>query len=139
MDQGAESLSGYKEIAHTADWALEVWAPDLPGLFCEAAAGMYMLMGARFGESLSTSQRLELSAPDRESLLVGFLSELLYLAEDGVGFPEIKASIRGENLEATMQSSPILELGKEIKAVTFHNLHIECRENRCETTLVFDV
>jgi SHS2 domain-containing protein len=139
MDQGIESLSGYREIDHTADWALKAWSMDLPGLFREAASGMYALMGVQFGESLSNPRRLELSAPDPESLLVGFLSELLYFVEEGVGFPEITVALEGFNLDATMRSSMILEGSKEIKAVTFHNLRIERAENRCETTIVFDV
>ncbi len=43
----ATPYSGFREKDHTADWELEVWAPDLPGLLVEAARGMYWLMGAR--------------------------------------------------------------------------------------------
>ncbi len=139
MDQGIESVSGYREIAHTADWALEVWSLDPPGLFREAASGMYALMGVRFGEPRLTPRLIKLSGNDRESLLVSFLSELLYFTEEGVGFPEITVALAGPNLEAVLVGSPIVERGKEIKAVTFHNLHIEQGENRCEATIVFDV
>jgi len=139
MDQGIESVSGYREIAHTADWALKVWSPDLPGLFREAAAGMYALMGVRFGGQLPNPQSLELSAHDMESLLVAFLSELLYLVEDGVGFPGIQVRLKGMILEASVKGSLIVERVKEIKAVTFHNLSIQRLKNHYETVIVFDV
>ncbi len=69
---------GYREIAHTADWELEVWAPDLSGLLEQAARGMYALSGARSVESPRLLERLKLTGPDSESLLVTFLSELLW-------------------------------------------------------------
>ena len=139
MDQGIESVSGYKEIAHTADWALKVWSVDLPGLFREAATGMYALMGLQFGEQLPNLHHLELTANDLESLLVEFLSELLYYVEEGVAFPGIQVALDGLNLDASMKSSAIIERAKEIKAVTFHNLRIQRGENHCETIIVFDV
>ena len=36
---------GHREVEHTADLELEVWAPDMPALIEEAARGMYGLMG----------------------------------------------------------------------------------------------
>jgi SHS2 domain-containing protein len=67
------SKSGYLELAHTADWALKVWAPDLVRLFIEAAAGMYMLMEVQLEHEPRSSVPLDLQAFDDESLLVAFL------------------------------------------------------------------
>jgi hypothetical protein len=41
------STAGFREIEHTADWELEVWAPDLPALLEQAGRGMYALAGVR--------------------------------------------------------------------------------------------
>src|SRR5512145_2314851 len=38
-------IMGFEEIAHTADWSVRVWAPDLPSLFGEAARAMNSLAG----------------------------------------------------------------------------------------------
>ena len=38
---------GFREHAHTADWELEVWAPDLPTLLEQAARGMYAISGVQ--------------------------------------------------------------------------------------------
>ena len=51
--------SGFREREHTADWELEVWAPDLPGLLVQAARGMYWLMGARLQEGVRLQRTLE--------------------------------------------------------------------------------
>jgi hypothetical protein len=58
---------GFREHAHTADWELEVWAPDLATLFVQAALGMYALSGV----ILQPGRRLRKPAgafPDRTAL-----------------------------------------------------------------------
>ena len=42
--------AGFQEIEHTADWALQVWAPDLPILFTLAAEGMNSLAEVKLAE-----------------------------------------------------------------------------------------
>ena len=81
--------AGSVELEHTADWKLLVWAPDLPTLFAEAALGMSRLSGIRIASKPRQERKIHLDAGDDESLLVSFLSELLYWGEeDGVAFDE---------------------------------------------------
>ena len=88
------SESGYKELAHTADWALKVWAPDLGGLFIQAAQGMYALMGLTLDEMPCDEYIFEVNGHDAEGLLVSFLEELLYQAEmHGVGYRRIRFAV----------------------------------------------
>jgi SHS2 domain-containing protein len=47
QDIDSNQVAGYREREHTADWELEVWAPDLPRLLEQAARGMYRLAGLR--------------------------------------------------------------------------------------------
>ena len=72
------SRSGFREIEHTADLAIEAWAPDLEDLIRQAAAGLYALMGVEACPEPMVTHSIALSAEDRESLLVAFLTELLY-------------------------------------------------------------
>ena len=60
---------GFQEQPHTADWALDVWAPDLIGLLQQAARGMYALMQARLQGEPRETYRFEIAVPDRETLL----------------------------------------------------------------------
>ena len=133
-------LGGFQERPHTADWALDVWAPDLIGLLRQAAQGMYALMHARQQTGLRESYRFEIAAPDRETLLITFLSELLYFTQrDDVAFDRFELTHDGERLIAEAEGAPIESIAKEIKAVTYHNLAVRETARGLEATIVFDV
>ncbi len=132
--------SGFDEVAHTADWALKVWSGDLDCLFVEAAHGMYTLMEIRLESGPRVTQSFELECLDLESLLVSFLSELLYkIEEKRQAFDVCSVTIEGFHMKAQLEGAPISYQKKEIKAVTFHNLNIIHREGKYEVTIVFDV
>ncbi|NTU64482.1 MAG: archease [Chloroflexi bacterium] len=134
------TAGGFQEQPHTADWALEVWAPDLIGLLQHAAHGMYGLMQARLQAAPRETYRFEIAAPDRETLLVTFLAELLYFTQrDGVGFDQFDLIYADERLTVEVEGAPIEALAKEIKAVTFHNLAVRETARGLEATIVFDV
>jgi SHS2 domain-containing protein len=182
---------GFEEKAHTADWALHVWADVLEGLFAEAARGMYALAGAlpapacpggqarvaprpgpdgtgqahrscrehrrhagarrqvavrpgseaeRQAEGPKVKRTFEIEAPDAESLLVAFLSELVYAVEqEHLIFDEFDVQVEGIKLKVEMSGAPILSLTKAIKAVTYHNLQIQPTARGYEVEIVFDV
>jgi SHS2 domain-containing protein len=134
------SESGFLELAHTADWALQVWAPDLARLLAAAAQGMYGLMEVHLAAEPRTQVSLELEAVDGESLLVAFLGELLYMGEDqGLAFDSFDLEIKEFRLSGILHGAPIESQRKEIKAVTYHELEIMHRNSRLEATVVFDV
>ena len=133
-------LAGYREIAHTADWELEVWAPNLSALLQEAASGMYALSGVHLGEGPRQSYTFDIQAGDAESLLVSFLSEILYLGEHkALAVDQYKLVVEGNSLHAELSVAHLEYIEKEIKAVTFHNLNIRSGERGLEVRIVFDV
>lgn len=135
----------FEEIPHTADLCLHVWAADLTSLFVESARGMNALARFRIAEKPRVERTFSTSAVDTESLLVAFLSELVYFAEqDRLAFDRFDLSldlITGQpcRLSATLHGAPILSLDKVIKAVTYHNLRIQRTTQRYEMEIVFDV
>ncbi len=132
--------TGHRELEHTADWELEVWAPDLPGLMAEAARGMYGLMEVGISEDSRCHRRLEFFADDREQLLVSFLGELLFLAEaEDLAFDGFLLQVNGTSLVARLEGGSILSRSKEIKAVTYHRLEISETKRGLETSIIFDV
>ncbi len=140
------SPSGFKEIEHTADWELAVWAPDLNTLFVQCAAGMLSLMGMRLAQvnhaphDRPVERTIHLHAADLEGLLVAFLSEILYIFEQhGLGFSKFDVVIQDNSLSCKCLGAPVLAVVKEIKAVTYHNLSIRQTRRGFEVHLVFDV
>lgn len=131
---------GFREIEHTADWSIEVWAPDMVGLLKEAAAGMYALSQTEIDDNFEVSRDFTLKIDDRESLVVDFLSELLYLGEmEQLAFNEFNLSLNNSLLKVTLRGGKITSQSKEIKAVTYHDLNVQTRDSLLWTNIVFDV
>ena len=131
---------GYEEIPHTADWSIRVWAQDLEGLLAEFARGMNWLAGARLAEGPRVKKSFETEEPDGESLLVAFLSELVYYAEqENMGFDDFVIEIKNDTLKVEMTGAPLISLSKAIKAVTWHKLEIRKSARGVEVEIVFDV
>ena len=131
---------GFEEIPHTADWSARVWARDLPSLFQEAARAMNSLSGTVIENGPRVSKGFEMEGADLESLLVAFLSELVYYQEqENLAFDDFDLRVAGQWLKVAMQGAKIGSLDKAIKAVTYHNLKIQRNAEGFETTIVFDV
>ena len=88
-----QSLSGFRELPHTADWELEIWAPDIGALLEQAARGMYHLCEAKLYSHPRLTRRIELIIIEPEILLIDFLTELIFLTEsEGLAFDEFNQS-----------------------------------------------
>jgi SHS2 domain-containing protein len=128
------------EVAHTADWCLRVWSANLPSLFAEAARGMYALAGVEIASQPVQEKEFGTEGPDTESLLVAFLSNLVYLMEyERMAFDQFSVQLKSDQVSARMKGASILSITKAIKAVTFHNLKILQSDRGFEVEIVFDV
>jgi len=131
---------GFEEIPHTADWSIRVWADDLDGLLAESARGMYWLAEAEFVDQPRIKRTFEAEGIDGESLLVAFLSELVYYTEqENMGFDNFVIEIKNDTLKVEMEGAPLKSLSKVIKAVTWHKLEIRESARGLEVEIVFDV
>ena len=131
---------GFEEIPHTADWSIRVWANDLPGLLAESARGMYWLAGAQLADRPRIKRSFDTVGTDGESLLVAFLSELVFYTEqEFAGFDDFDIRIKDGRLKAELGGAPLKSLDKAIKAVTWHNLEIKTTARGLEVEIVFDV
>ena len=131
---------GHREVEHTADWGLDVWAPDLQGLIEEAARGMFELMGVEVSEESRSHRQLEIGADDREQLLVSFLEELLFIADsEEVAFDGFLLNVQETSLVARLEGGFIVERTKQIKADTYHYLDVEETGRGLKTRIIFDV
>ncbi len=131
----------YRELEHTADRALQVWAVGLPELFAGAAKGMYSLMADLEGLVATEWREVRLEAWDRETLLVAWLNELLFFTEmEGLLFVEVRIeSLSDTALVAQAGGIHAPATKAHIKAATFHNLEIVQDGTEWSTVITFDV
>jgi SHS2 domain-containing protein len=135
-----EITAGFQEVEHTADWAIDVWAPTLEQMFEQAARGMLVLTGVELAPQARETRQLDLLAIDLESLLVNFLNELLYWEEsECLAFDDFHLTIEGLHLTGWLGGAPIAVQIKEIKAVTYHNLMVHYDVGVFRVRVVFDV
>lgn len=131
---------GYKEIDHIADLALMVWAEDFYSLLKQSAKGMYDLMDVELNHNCGAQNTFRIFAGTSETLLVDFLSEVLYLIEDkGQAFETFSFCKEEGELVINADGYEVRSIGRQIKAVTFHDLEIKETHTGVTVTITFDV
>lgn len=143
-DDGNMVETPFKEIEHTADWAIRVRGRSLSDLFAGAARGMFSLLTDLSSIQKTRELDLDLHAIDVETLLVDWLNELLYQAEEKrIVFTEFTirelANHGVPHMRATAAGGPARDLHKTIKAATFSSLAIQRDESGYWAEIVFDV
>jgi protein archease len=125
----------YRFLDHTADVAVELEAPTLGELYAEALAALTDTLTVREGVEPATERRFAVESTDAESLLVDWLSDLLYafevdallfhdaevevVEEDSAGRVRLAARARGERYDPARHPIKVL-----VKAVTYHGLEV---------------
>ena len=131
---------GFQEHEHTADQELEVWAPNFPQLLEQAASGMNALAGIRLGSGKRETRQFSITSYDLEQALVSFLEELLFIIDmENIAFDEFDLKMSGNKIDVNAVGTEILDISKEIKAVTYHNLAVLYTRSGLSVRIVFDV
>jgi len=93
------------------------------------------------GRVATVWRAVSLEALDRESLLVEWLNELLYLAEsEGLLLSAFEIeSLTDTTLQGRVGGIPAEETRSDIKAATYHDLALEEEEGGWSTLITFDV
>ena len=133
----------YQELGHTAEIGLAVQADAPEHLFACAAQGMFALLRtSSVPDAASVRHTVTLDALDGESLLVDWLSELLYLYETtGAIFTDCTVTRwTPTHLEAQVvgrrpQTPPVVH----IKAVTYHQLQLVAGADGWSAQVFFDI
>ncbi len=133
-------MKRFEEIPHTADWSFRAFGHDLRELFANAAFAIFALEGAELRKP-NITRTLQATGIDYESLLVNWLTELLWLQES---HQETYHRFQIETLTSTalraqILGAPMTRLNKVIKAVTYHNLKIEQTKSGWQVVVVVDV
>lgn len=141
-DDPIGNLPAYEVVDHTADWSIRVNGANLAELFRNAALGMSSLMVADLADvPLDVQRQVRLAAFDAETLLVDWLSELAFWAENELlVFSRFELQeLSPTDLTAVVWGGKVTGLIKHIKAVTFHELVIAETPGGLTVTIVFDV
>ena len=138
-----------QEIDHTGDVGLRVRADTLPQLFERAAAGTFRVLTDLDDVRPAVTSSVTVRAPDREALMVRWLSELNFrhAAHRQLYGAFAVSSIEERDdewvLEATVRGEPIDPerhvVHTEIKAVTFHGMEIQQTDDGWTVQVIFDM
>jgi len=131
----------YQILEHTADLKIKVFGKDKKELFENVLIGMFE--GAEYkGEDKKVKRKIKVSSSDLPSLLVDFLSEVLYLSETNWEvYHKIQfAEFDDKNLKATLIGKKLERIGVQIKGATWHGLDLHQKKDRTwEATILFDI
>jgi SHS2 domain-containing protein len=122
-------MKRYELIDHTADVGVKAYGKTVAEAFAHAAVAMFDIITDESTIGSVGEYDIVLEAPDREQLLVDWLSKLLYLndAEDLV-FGRFEVTITGNRLSARIfgekYDTKKHKMGVEIKAVTYHMVQV---------------
>ena len=131
----------FREVEHTADRAFTVRGRDLAELFAVGARALCAIQGQPTDTQETVSREVEVSGVDRETLLVNWLNEILYLQDvHKEAYSRFAvAAISDSSLRASLHGEPNVSSRRTVKAVTFHGLKIERQPDGWEATIVVDV
>ena len=132
----------YKILDHISDLKIKVLGKNLPELFENAVLAIRECLRPEIEiPEKNTKSKIKIKSADLSSLLVDFLSEVLYQAQVN---KEIYYKVKfdkfsGTELEAELFGKKVKRFGLEIKGVTYHNLEIKKIKNHWQATIVFDI
>ncbi len=132
----------YEEIEHTADVAIRAYGASLNELFANAAEGMFSLIADLEAVKPIGEIEVRVSAEDTPTLLLRWLSELLYVHEtQRLLFSRFEVEVSGTSLLGRARGEAIdkarHELKLVIKAVTRHRLSVDPEKGIAE--VIFDI
>jgi len=133
----------YILLEHTADLKIKVFGQDLAELFVNSALAMQEEQRIEIDSEAKeeNQEEIEIKAMDKNSLFVDWLSEILFRADTNKKFyKDIKIEeISETSLKAKIKGTPMIGKGLDIKAVTYHDLTIEKKDDRWEAVVIFDI
>ncbi len=139
------SETGYTIGDHPSDLELNVRGRTLKELFAEAARGLIEYTRPPAVSGPLDRRPVNLTAADREELLVTWLDEIIYLLETGF-LPELPISIdrlTENELETSLPGRPVgpgeASAGTEVKAATYHQLSIHRSGKLWQARVILDL
>lgn len=135
----------YRLIDHTADFRVHVFGSSPDELFANAAYALFDQVTDFDQVKGLESEMLEVTGTDWSDLMVNWLRELLYFWN---GKEKLVKTVAICSIDAGFISAKILfdnyipdqhVIKSEIKAVTYHGIHVGKGSSGWEAKIIFDV
>lgn len=134
----------FEVIDHTADIGIAAYGANLREAFANAAYALFSLMVDLGNVADVLCCKAEVTAENREDLLVAWLNELIYLFEvenvlfqrfeiDEISETRLRASCYGEKIDPERH-----RIKMAVKAATYHMLKVE-KGDGCRVQVLFDI
>jgi SHS2 domain-containing protein len=135
----------FEIIDHTADVGIIAYGVDVEELFSNAALAMFSLITEPESVEEKLHLDLQVSSEDRDSLLVEWLNELIYLFDvkhilfnrfdiESLTHNELKATCYGEGFDPMKHK---IKIG--VKAATYHMLKLDKSGDGCKAQIILDI
>jgi SHS2 domain-containing protein len=136
-------MKPYELIEHTADVGVKAYGKTVAEAFEHAAKGMFDIITDESSIDPVGQYDIQLEAPDREQLLVDWLSKLLFLnGAENLVFGRFQVTLVGNRLSASVfgekYDTKKHRMGVEIKAVTYHIVQVH-EEEPIFVQVLFDI
>ena len=138
-----DRLSPWHEVVdHTSEVQLRLRAGTLGELLAEAGRALARLqLGGSAGPATRRWREIEVSSPDRASLLADWLNELVFLAETErwVATEFAIGPTDGGSVRARVRGVEVERVPGLVKAATLHGLRVVEVEGGMEGEVILDV
>ena len=140
-----EKSTFYSIFSHTADLGISVTGCSCEDLFRNAGLALLELIVKNKAPKFEKMVKISLDGIDLPDLMVRWLSEILYLFEgERLVVTAITIdSIDSNNIKSTLSvmkfNSQENEILREIKAVTYHQIEVEKKNNIWTASIIFDL
>lgn len=137
-------MTRFELFDHTADVGIVAYGSNLKEAYANVAYGMFSLITDLTEVHEEIQRDIDVQALDRESLVVDWLNELLYIFDvDQVIFSrfeitalsqsQLRAKAYGEKIDTSRH-----QLKTEVKAATYHLLKVE-KGNGFKIQVILDI
>ena len=139
-------MKNFEIIDTTADIGIRAFGTDWSSLYANAAMGMLNLITNIEKIEGRLTREISITAPDRETLLAGWLNELIYLFDAEmllfcrfeivkISKSQLKARCYGEKADLSRH-----EIKRGIKSATYHKLKVEkMKDGSFKAEVIFDI
>ena len=135
----------FEIIDHTADVGIIAYGMDAKELFSNAALALFSLITEPESIEEKLRRDLEIVSEDRDSLLIEWLNELIYLFDaehilftrfdiENLSYNQLKATCYGESFDPLRH-----KIKTGVKAATYHMLKVDKDGSGYKAQVIFDI